>query len=177
MATRLNGDVQYVLGGLSVAGDIGWVDTFVHRPLPYRLFMSILNVGAGLLGLHTTDYVAYESVVRAGGIALALVSGALLWRALVPRLGRAAAAVIGGATSLALILAPAHDVLQAEWAATSLAVMSARSSERPSTRKCHPWSRLMVASAVPLITAARSRIQRNASCVRIARNRPEGRKR
>ncbi|HEX5040650.1 MAG TPA: hypothetical protein VFW95_11000 [Candidatus Limnocylindria bacterium] len=124
MATRLNGDVQYVLGGLSVAGDIGWVDTFVHRPLPYRLFMSILNVGAGLLGLHTTDYVAYESVVRAGGIALALVSGALLWRALVPRLGRAAAAVIGGATSLALILAPAHDVLQAEWAATSLAVIA-----------------------------------------------------
>ena len=35
--------------------------------------------------------------------------------------------------------------------------MSARSTQRPSIRKCQPSSRVIVASAVPLISAARSR--------------------
>ena len=37
--------------------------------------------------------------------------------------------------------------------------MSTRSIERPSTRKCHGWSRLMLASAMPPTTATRSRTQ------------------
>ena len=46
--------------------------------------------------------------------------------------------------------------------ATSRAVMSARSMQRPSTRNCQPSSRLIVASAMPLISAARSRTHWNA---------------
>jgi hypothetical protein len=131
LSTRLNGDIQYVLGGLSAAGDIGWVDTFVHRPLPYRLFMSVLNVAAGAVGLRTVDFVPYETVIHVIGIVIALASGALLWRALLPRLGRTTAAAVGAATALALILAPSHDYLQAEWVATLLAVVALSAAMLP----------------------------------------------
>ena len=46
------------------------------------------------------------------------------------------------------------------------AVMSTRSIERPSTRKCHGSSRLMLESAMPPSTATRSRTQSKNRCGR-----------
>ena len=58
--------------------------------------------------------------------------------------------------------------------ATSREVMSARSMQRPSIRKCQPSSRVIVASAVPLISAARSRTHWKTIGGRIDRNWPDG---
>ena len=92
VATRLNGDVQYVLGGLSVAGDVGWVETFVHRPILYRLVVSTLNVGALVSGNSIVDQFGYETAIRVGGSFISAAAGAALWRALAPRLGAVTAA-------------------------------------------------------------------------------------
>src|SRR3954452_3825280 len=58
--------------------------------------------------------------------------------------------------------------------ATRREVMSARSMHRPSIRNCQPSSRVMVASAVPLIRAARSRTHWKTMGGRVERNCPDG---
>ncbi len=72
------------------------------------------------------------------------------------------------------------EVVQAEdverdAAATRRAVMSARSIERPSMRNCQPSSRGIVASAVPLMSAARPRTHAKAAGGAMVANRPFGR--
>jgi hypothetical protein len=52
--------------------------------------------------------------------------------------------------------------------------MSARSIDRPRTRNCQPSSRVIVASAVPLTSAARSRTQPKTVGGRRVRKRPDG---
>jgi hypothetical protein len=120
LSARLNGDVQYVLGGLTVAGDIGFVDTFVHRPLTYRAIMAGLNVLAGTVAKPSADLVAYEAGIRLLAWAAAAFAGGWLWFALVPRVGSVAAASIACAGCLSLMFSPQWDFLQAEWVATLL---------------------------------------------------------
>jgi hypothetical protein len=118
---RLNADVQYVLGGLSVS-DAGWSDTFVHRPLAYRGVLAAINALAGTAAPVADRPIAFETAVRGLGWVAALAAGVALWLGLRRHLGPIVAAGCGAAASLALMLAPQWDVLQGEWLAALLAI-------------------------------------------------------
>ena len=63
------------------------------------------------------------------------------------------------------------DVVSAA-ASIRRAVMSMRSRQRPSTRKCQPSSWLIVLSEMPAMTAVRSLIERNMLAGRMRCRRP-----
>lgn len=122
----LNGDVAYVLGGFEVrGGGIGAaVDTFVHRPLVYRLALGTLDSGAALVGLRPDNLLAYEAAIRLlADLGIGLVAWAL-FAGLRTRLGDLQGGAIAVAGAIALVAAPAWDFLQPEWVASAL-VMAA----------------------------------------------------
>jgi hypothetical protein len=115
----LNGDVQYVIGGLrATEGHETFVSTFVHRPLAYRAVVAGLDAVAHLMGLGPESLVAYEAFMRVGALAMVLAAIAVLWWGLRRWMPNPDALAIAGAIGLALAFAPAWDILQAEWVAT-----------------------------------------------------------
>ncbi len=125
VSVGLNGDVQFVLGGLNArAGATGnaWVDTFVHRPVLYRLGMWVID---GLASpLRTVGQVPYEAFVRFIGLTFAATAGGTIAWAMKRRVGSLEAVAIGGAIGLALAFSTPWDYLQAEWFGAGLAAVA-----------------------------------------------------
>ena len=122
----LNGDVQYMFGGLAVAGRGfgGFVDTFIHRPLAYRFVMAAVSDVVGAFGIRTIDQVPFENGARIVTVLACIPLGLGLWRALRVRIGSAEAIAVAVATGLALVLAPSWDFLQAEWVGIYFAILA-----------------------------------------------------
>ena len=121
----LNGDVQFVLGGLNArAGAPGnaWVDTFVHRPVLYRLALGM--IGGLASPLRSVGQIPYEALVRFIGLTFAATAGGTVAWAMRRRVGSLEAVAIGGAIGLALAFATPWDFLQAEWFGAALAAMA-----------------------------------------------------
>lgn len=115
----LNGDVQYVIGGLrATEGHETFIGTFVHRPIAYRAVIAGLDGAAQFAGLDPRSLAAYESFIRIGALALVVATAALLWWGLRRWMPRSDALAIAGSVGIALAMAPAWDFLQAEWVAT-----------------------------------------------------------
>jgi hypothetical protein len=156
-SVRLNGDVQYVIGGLSVAADHGWADTFVHRPLVYRGLLAGLDVIAGAVADPIDRPIAYETVVRGIASIGAIAAGVLLGLGLRRRLDARVAAAVGTAAAGALVLAPGWDFLQPEWIATVFclaAVGAALVPRRDATAAAIAGLLIVLAAGVKLTTAA-----------------------
>ena len=114
----LNGDVQYVLGGLRThdAGDpLRFVDTFTHRPIAYRAVLTGLLDLLALARITPDDMPLFEASLRMAGVVVAAGTGAALWLGLRARLGRVEGAAIGASVAVALALSPNFDFLQPEW--------------------------------------------------------------
>jgi hypothetical protein len=125
VSVGLNGDVQFVLGGLHArAGATGnaWVDTFVHRPVLYRLAMWV--IGGLASPLRTVGQIPYEAFVRFIGLTFAATAGGTIAWAMKRRVGSLEAAAIGGAIGLALAFSTPWDYLQAEWFGAGLAAVA-----------------------------------------------------
>ena len=124
----LNGDVQYVIGGMRVAvgpdGVLTGVDTFTHRPLVYRAFILGLTGFLGLLQLSPASQVPFEISARLVAATLSLAVGMLLFLGVRQRLGAVHAGAVALAVTASLALAPNWDLLQAEWLGCLLAVLA-----------------------------------------------------
>jgi hypothetical protein len=129
----LNGDIEYVLGGFEVrGGGVGAaVDTFVHRPLTYRLVMGGLDSAVRLLGLTPQSQVPYETAVRAAACLLVAATAWVLFVGLRRRLGSLQAGAIAAASATALIAAPNWHFLQPEWVASLLVVAGVAAALAP----------------------------------------------
>ena len=111
----LNGDVQYVLGGLrATEGHESFVTTFVHRPLAYRAFMAASDGLVGIVGLGPDRLRTFEAAVRLVGIAVAVAAAGVLWGGLRRLQGQATAGAVAISVGVALAIPPAWDFLQAE---------------------------------------------------------------
>jgi hypothetical protein len=129
----LNGDVEYVLGGFDVrGGGVGAaVDTFVHRPLTYRLVLGGIDSAVRLLGLTPESQVAYETAVRVVASLLVAATAWVLFVGLRRRLGSLQAGAIAVASATALIAAPNWHFLQPEWVASLLVVAGVAAAFAP----------------------------------------------
>ena len=134
----LNGDVQYVIGGMRVAvgpdGALTGVDTFTHRPLVYRAFILGLTGFLGLLQLSPAGQVPFEISARLVAATLSLAAGMLLFLGVRPRLGAVHAGAVALAVTASLALAPNWDLLQAEWLGCLLAVLAVALALLPASR-------------------------------------------
>ena len=120
----LNGDVQYVFGGLATyASDdpLGFIKTFTHRPVAYRGILDVILGAASLVSMPAANPVAFEVVVRVIGIAVAGATGLLVWLGLRRWTDPLVSAGAGIGIATALALAPNFDFLQAEWFAAAFA--------------------------------------------------------
>ena len=155
----LNGDVQYVLGGLRAhdPGDpLRFVDTFTHRPIVYRGLMAALMDLLGIVGIHPSDMAVFEASLRLVAGAIAAGTGAVLWLGLRGRLGRPEAAAIGLACGLLLAVSPNFDFLQPEWFAAvfmALGVAAGIGARREVVGAVLGGALLTLAVAVKLATA------------------------
>lgn len=121
----LNGDVQYVLGGLRATdGHETFVTTFVHRPIAYRALVAAIDAPAGVVGLGPDSLYVYEAAIRAMGLLLAGGTAVVTWGGLRRWIPSFEASVIAAAVGLSLALVPAWDFLQAEWAATAAVALA-----------------------------------------------------
>jgi hypothetical protein len=120
----LNGDVQYVFGGLATHASedpLGFVKTFTHRPVAYRGILDAILGVAGLVSVPAADPVAFEVAVRLIGITLAGATGLTVSLGLRRRTDPLVATGAGIGVGAALALAPNFDFLQAEWFAAAFA--------------------------------------------------------
>ncbi len=155
----LNGDVQYVLGGLRVhdPGDpLRFVDTFTHRPIVYRGLLSGLMDLLGIIGVQPGDMALFEASLRLVAVAIAAGTGWAMWLGLRGRLGRAEGAAIGTACGLLLALSPNFDFLQPEWFAAvfmALGVAAGIGARHEMVGPALAGALLTLAVAVKLATA------------------------
>jgi hypothetical protein len=122
----LNGDVQYVLGGLRTSepqGVVSPLDIFTHRPLVYRVFLLGLDAVGATGTLNGESLIAYERTLRIAADLLVVLASGVLTLGLRRHLSTGPAVAAGLGVSAALAFGPPWDFLQPEWLATLCAVL------------------------------------------------------
>lgn len=156
----INGDVQYVLGGLATHGTddpLGFVRTFTHRPVAYRGILDVILTIGSLVSVPADDPARFEGAARLIGIAIAGMSGLVVWLGLRRRTDALVAAGAGLGVGTSLVLAPTFDFLQAEWFAAAFAAAAiaiAVGTHRPWVGPALAGILLALAVAVKLSTVA-----------------------
>ncbi|MFI2430521.1 hypothetical protein [Streptomyces sp. NPDC018693] len=113
-------DIRYVLAALRVTGEDGMSpsEVFAHRPFFYRWLI------AGLDAVTFGSFAVSEALMRLVGLALCVVAGLLLHRALRRRIPERDALLVAGLAALTLAFAPVIDYLQPEWFAIVFAMIA-----------------------------------------------------
>jgi hypothetical protein len=122
----LNGDVQFVFGGLRVAaGPDGWAfpDTFVHRPLAYRFVMEMIEHVASSLRWAASQEL-FEATTRIVAVGIAAATGAVVRWGITNSVGPLHGNAVGLAVGISLALATPWDFLQPEWMAAAATAAS-----------------------------------------------------
>ena len=113
----LHGDVRHEIGVQAVSGHSA-AGTFSHRPLLYRLIVSVLAWPADLV---TTSTRSFELVLRVEAVGVALVACILLWLGL-RRHRPGEAFPLAAVVFAALVLMSPSAVLQPDWSTVVLTV-------------------------------------------------------
>lgn len=154
VSSPLDGDVRYEIGAQSTS-PASAAGTFTHRPLMYRLIMSVLILPARAAA---DSLVWFERAVRLESLALAFLAGVLLWVGL-RRRWPAIAATLGLTVAAALALIGPSTVLEPEWLAVVATVAGVGLALALPSRP--PWGvlsavlgglLLMVAAAIKVVT-------------------------
>ena len=132
LPSRLNGDVRYALGGLRAGAGGGYdvVDTFVARPLAYRIAVDGLDRVRSLV-VPDPHRLAAELTIRLLTYAVLAAIAVLLWAGLRRYLAARTAAAVALATGAALVLAPPWHFLEPDWLAVPAAVAAIGLALRP----------------------------------------------
>jgi hypothetical protein len=154
VSAPLDGDVRYEIG-TQTTSPASAAGTFTHRPLMYRLIMSVLILPARAAA---DGVVWFERAMRLESLALACAAGLLLWVGLRRHWPEVAATLALTVTAALALLGPSL-VLEPEWVAVVATVagigMALALPSRP------PWGALsavlggllfMVAAAVKVVT-------------------------
>jgi hypothetical protein len=122
----LNGDVQYVVGGLRTSepgGVIAPLDTFTHRPLVYRIFLVGMDGVGATETLKGHSLIAYERTLRIAADLLVILASGILVLGLRRHLPTRTAFAAGLGVGFGLAFGPPWDFLQAEWLAALCTVL------------------------------------------------------
>jgi hypothetical protein len=110
----LNFDIRYAFGGLRAAPGTVF-DTFVHRPLAYRVLVWLLDLGPRVITPHARAGEGAEAIIRGETLLLVTAVCVLVWAGMRRHRAGLLPAVVAVGLWCAFTLAPNWSFLEPDW--------------------------------------------------------------